>query len=73
MKEEGKNMSLGDTTQIIMDKTRTKIEAHLKDCHVYKRKVIGTTIKEFWQAESCGRYRRGEATKREFEEYNCDM
>jgi len=42
------------------------------DCHVFPGKRIGDTIGAFAASPPCGRYRRGDATKNEFDEYNSD-
>lgn len=72
MKKEGKEMNIEDANKIILDKTSLEILEKRKDCAIFKHKKIGTTIKDFWQSKGCGRYQRGEPTKNEFDEYNCN-
>lgn len=42
------------------------------DCRVFPGKMIGDTIGAFVVHQPCGRYRRGDATKDEFDAYNSD-
>jgi len=72
MEKEGKETSIENVAKTIVDKTSQEIFKNRKDCIVFKNKKIGISIKDFWQNKGCGRYQRGEPTKNEYDEYNCN-
>jgi hypothetical protein len=51
------------------DKAFGTVEESRPDCKIFKTKKIGNTV-DFWNHIICKRYRRGDATKGEFEEAN---
>lgn len=41
------------------------------DCKLYPTKQIGKKARDFWEHLPCKKHQRGDATKDEFDEYNC--
>jgi len=66
------SISVDDARKIIHDKTCEEIAKKRHDCNKHKHRQIGITIAEYWNDQGCADYVRGEATKKEFNEANCD-
>jgi hypothetical protein len=47
-----------------------RLKDQLPDCRLYKTKMIGSTLGDFWNAPPCKRHRPGDATKKEWDEYH---
>jgi len=64
-------MSVADFFQLIRKKLQAEMNEKIPDCSMYKMKQLGNTFKDFWNHPPCKRHQRGDATKEEFDEYNC--
>jgi len=73
LKDIDLNTSIFDFLDIIKKKMSSNVENSLSDCRMYKTKKIGETIGDFWDHHICKRYKRGDASKEEYDDYNCDF
>jgi hypothetical protein len=67
------NTSVFEFLDIIKEKNRSIIEDSLPDCRLYKTKKIGVVIGDYWNHIICKRYRKGDASKEEYDDYNGDF
>jgi len=57
---------------LLVPKIESLQDETITDCRPYKSKKFGATIGHFWNQAPCKRYRMGDATKSEFDEYQAD-
>jgi hypothetical protein len=66
-----KNIPIQQFANIIQNKIEDQIK-NGPDCFIYKTKKIGNTIGAFWNHKICKRFRFGNPTKEEYDDYHAD-